>query len=349
MTTTPAPAGAAAATAGDAAHPADGGAPAPMIVTEALTKVFPSGLRAVDGVDLTVAPGEFFGLLGPNGAGKTTIIGMLTTRVQPTAGRARVAGVDVVAQPARAKRVIGVVPQTNTLDRSLSVRENLHYHARFFAYGRRQAAERAEALLEQFRLTDKRDVLVDELSGGMAQRLMIARALMHEPAMLFLDEPTVGLDPQSRIALWELLSELNEDGQTVLLTTHYMEEADHLCDRVAIMDHGHVLAADSPAELKRTVDAEAIVRVAAPGRSEVEPPSPDQLARLRGVLAAVPGVRWAEVRDGQVECHADSARGLLPRLVTAAEEAGTGISDLSVSEPSLETVFVSLTGRELRE
>ena len=323
--------------------------PAPMIATEGLTKDFGRGLRAVDRVDLRVGAGEFFGLLGPNGAGKTTTIGMLTTRVRPTAGRAWVAGVDVEAEPARAKRTIGVVPQTNTLDRSLSVRENLHYHARFFAYGRREASARADALLERFRLTDKRDVLVDELSGGMAQRLMIARALMHEPALLFLDEPTVGLDPQSRIALWELLAELNAAGQTILLTTHYMEEADRLCDRVAIMDHGHMLACDAPAELKRTVDAEAIVRVTAASASEVEPASEDEVEALRAVLTAVPGVRWGEVRDGRVELHADSAQGLLPRLVSAAEEAGTGISDLSVSEPSLETVFVSLTGRELRE
>ena len=339
MTTTPAPAGAAAATAGDAAHPADGGAPAPMIVTEALTKVFPSGLRAVDGVDLTVAPGEFFGLLGPNGAGKTTIIGMLTTRVQPTAGRARVAGVDVVAQPARAKRVIGVVPQTNTLDRSLSVRENLHYHARFFAYGRRQAAERAEALLEQFRLTDKRDVLVDELSGGMAQRLMIARALMHEPAMLFLDEPTVGLDPQSRIALWELLAELNAAGQTILLTTHYMEEADRLCDRVAIMDHGRLLTVGTPAELKASVEGDRVVDLSADG-------DVDALAkRLRGVA----GVHHADARPGGVRVWAAEVRGLLPPLLAAADTVEARVSDVGVSEPSLESVFISLTGRELRD
>ena len=322
---------------------------APAVRTSALAKTYPGGLSAVADLDLTVEAGEIFGLLGPNGAGKTTTIGMLTTRVVPTSGSATVRGVDVVAEPARAKQRIGVVPQTNTLDRSLDVWENLYFHGRYFGLTARASRARADDLLERFRLTGKARQRPAALSGGMAQRLMVARALLHRPAVLFLDEPTTGLDPQSRIALWELLSELNEDGQTVLLTTHYMEEADHLCDRVAIMDHGHVLAADSPAELKRTVDAEAIVRVAAPGRSEVEPPSPDQLARLRGVLAAVPGVRWAEVRDGQVECHADSARGLLPRLVTAAEEAGTGISDLSVSEPSLETVFVSLTGRELRE
>src|SRR5690625_1023389 len=213
----------------------------PAISTRALTKVWSSGLRAVDGIDLDVPAGEFFGLLGPNGAGKTTTIGMLTTRVIPTSGTGMVGGVDVAARPAEAKQVLGVVPQTNTLDRSLTVTENLYYHGRYFGMGRKLSTERAQQLLERFRLTAKADVKVDTLSGGMAQRLMIARALMHDPDVVFLDEPTTGLDPQSRMALWDLLTELNADGQTILLTTHYMEEADLLCDRIAIMDHGKIL------------------------------------------------------------------------------------------------------------
>jgi ABC-2 type transport system ATP-binding protein len=321
----------------------------PIIATAGLTKVFKDGLVAVDRVDLTVGRGEFFGLLGPNGAGKTTTIGMLTTRVRPTGGRARVAGCDVAGEPARTKQRIGVVSQTNTLDRSLSAYENLYYHARYFGYGRRRAAALAEAHLEQFRLGDKRDALVDKLSGGLAQRLMIARALMHEPEILFLDEPTVGLDPQSRIALWELLEELNAGGQSILLTTHYMEEADRLCRRVAIMDHGLVLACDHPEELKRTVDAEAVVRVTPAPREPGEEAHPEDVAALAGVLGGVGSVTRVEVRDGAVECFADTARGLLPRLVGAAEQAGLPLGDLSATEPSLETVFVRLTGRDLRE
>ncbi len=321
----------------------------PIIATSALSKDFKGGLRAVDGVDLEVARGEFFGLLGPNGAGKTTTIGMLTTRVLPTSGRAHVAGCDVVAEPARTKQSIGVVSQTNTLDRSLSARENLYYHARYFGYGRRRAGALADFQLDQFRLGDKRDVLVDKLSGGLAQRLMIARALMHEPEVLFLDEPTVGLDPQSRIALWELLSKLNAAGQSILLTTHYMEEADRLCHRVAIMDHGRVLACDHPEELKHRVDAQAVVRVTPTARELGGQPHPDDVAVLADTLADVASVTRVEIRDGAVECFAATARGLLPRLVAAAERAGLTVSDLSATEPSLETVFVSLTGRELRE
>ena len=206
--------------------------------TEQLTKVYPGGLKAVDELDLEVHQGEIFGLLGPNGAGKTTTAGMLTTRVIPTSGRAFVGGIDVVAHPTAAKQVIGVVPQTNTLDRSLTVWENLYFHGRFFGMSAKPPPAEADRLLEQFRLADRAKEPVAALSGGMAQRLMVARAIMHRPAMLFLDEPTAGLDPQSRIALWEILGELHADGQTILLTTHYMEEADELCDRLAIIDHG---------------------------------------------------------------------------------------------------------------
>ncbi|MEX0659208.1 MAG: ABC transporter ATP-binding protein [Egibacteraceae bacterium] len=222
------------------------------ITTEGLTKSFGNGLRAVDGLDLWVRTGEIFGLLGPNGAGKTTTIGMLTTRVVPTAGRAHIDGIDVRASPAAVKQRIGVVAQTNTLDRSINVWENLYYHGRYFGLPRRAAAGRADELLARFQLVDKRHQRTDVLSGGMAQRLMVARALLHRPAVLFLDEPTTGLDPQSRIALWDLLRTFHAEGQTILLTTHDMAEADELCDRVAIMDHGRVLTLGSPAELKRS-------------------------------------------------------------------------------------------------
>ena len=209
-----------------------------MIETIDLTKVYPGGVTAVDGMNLTVALGEIFGLLGPNGAGKTTTASMLTTRVIPTSGRALVGGIDVVRHPAVAKQLIGVVPQTNTLDRSLTVWENLYFHGRFFGMGAKASRAAADELLVKFRLTERAKAPVMALSGGLAQRLMVARALLHNPAILFLDEPTAGLDPQSRIGLWEILGALHETGQTVVLTTHNMEEADQLCDRIGIMDRG---------------------------------------------------------------------------------------------------------------
>src|SRR5438876_2934186 len=262
-----------------------------FIRTERLTKVYPAGnVRAVDRLDLAVARGEIFGPLGPNGAGKTTTVGMLTTRIIPTEGRAFVGGIDVVAHPAVAKQAIGVVPQTNTLDRSITVWENLYFHGRYFGMSAKEAREAAGRVLGQFRLADRAKADVAALSGGMAQRLMVARAILHRPHILFLDEPTAGLDPQSRIALWEILGELHDEGQTIFLTTHYMEEADQLCDRVAIMDHGRILALDSPAELKRSLGADTIVRVGSEG----------DLRRLTAVLAEMEGARSAHVTEGGV-------------------------------------------------
>jgi ABC-2 type transport system ATP-binding protein len=311
-----------------------------VIVTDQLTKVYPGKILAVDHLDLAVCRGEIFGLLGPNGAGKTTTAGMLTTRVIPTSGRAIVGGVDVVAHPTAAKQLIGVVSQTNTLDRSLSVEENLYFHGRFFGMNSRTAHAEAKRLLEQFRLSDRAHVPVLALSGGMAQRLMVARAIMHRPATLFLDEPTAGLDPQSRIALWDILGELHADGQTILLTTHYMEEADELCSRLAIIDHGRLLALGTPTELKASTGVATYVTVTASG----------DLDTLAPFLAEkVSGVTRAEQIDGKVLLFVDHADGVLPAVVTAAESGGYSITDLSIMEPTLESVFINLTGRELRE
>ena len=210
--------------------------------------------------------GEVFGLLGPNGAGKTTTIGVLTTRVIPTGGQALIGGIDVVQHPTLVKQLIGVVSQQNTLDRQLNPFENLYWHGRLFGMGAKESRQIADELLERFQLTRFAKASVYALSGGMAQRLMVARAIFHRPAVLFLDEPTAGLDPQGRLALWELLEGLNAEGQTIMLTTHYMEEADKLCDRVAIMDHGKILALDTPADLKRSVGADTIVTVKADWR-----------------------------------------------------------------------------------
>ena len=315
--------------------------PDEVIHTESLTKRYPGmDVPAVDGLDLSVRHGEIFGLLGPNGAGKTTTAGMLTTRVVPTSGTAVVGGVDVVAHPALAKQAIGVVPQQNTLDRSLTVWENLYYHGRFFGMSRRASHAAADDLLAKFHLAKWGKASVFALSGGMAQRLMVARAILHRPHILFLDEPTAGLDPQSRLALWEILMELHAEGQTILLTTHYMEEADQLCSRVAIMDHGKVLALDTAEALKSSLGAATIVTVSSDG----------DLTALAALLAReVEGVADTLTRDGAVLLHMSDATGAVPAVVMAAERGGFRVRDLSVAEPTLENVFISLTGKELRD
>ncbi|MFN8028217.1 MAG: ATP-binding cassette domain-containing protein [Acidimicrobiia bacterium] len=308
--------------------------------TEALTKIYNGEVKAVDGLTLEVYEGEIFGLLGPNGAGKTTTAGMLTTRVIPTSGKAYVGGIDVVEHATAAKQVIGVVPQSNTLDRSLNVWENLYFHGRFFGMSAKTAKAEATRLLEQFRLTERAQAPVAALSGGMAQRLMVARAIMHRPATLFLDEPTAGLDPQSRLALWEILGELHAEGQTILLTTHYMEEADELCDRLAIIDHGHLLALGTPEELKRATGADTIVTVIAQGDL-------DQLADV--FRQEVPGIESVTRVDHHLLLATKAQTGLLPTVFGIADSHGFDVSDVSVSEPSLETVFINLTGKDLRE
>jgi ABC-2 type transport system ATP-binding protein len=310
-----------------------------VIRTRGLTKVYEGGVRAVDGLDLEVGRGEIFGLLGPNGAGKTTTVGMLTTRVVPTGGSALVAGLDVIRRPTEAKQIIGVVSQSNTLDRSLSVWENLYFHGRYYGMGARAAKSEADRLLEQFRLSDRAGASVHALSGGMAQRLMVARAIMHRPQVLFLDEPTAGLDPQSRLALWDILGELHAAGQTILLTTHYMEEADKLSDRVAIMDHGRLLALDTPAGLKRSLGADSVVRVTADG----------DIPGLAARLETFPGATKVSAVEGAVCMEVRGSNGVLPRIIDWAEDGGFKVTDLSLTEPTLETVFIRLTGKELRE
>jgi ABC-2 type transport system ATP-binding protein len=318
-----------------------GDSAAEVIRTVGLTKVYAgTDFAAVDKLDLSVRSGEIFGLLGPNGAGKTTTAGMLTTRVVPTAGSAHVGAIDVVAHPALVKQMIGTVSQTNTLDRQLAVWENLYFHGRLFGVPASQSRRTADELLEQFQLAKWAKASVFALSGGMAQRLMVARAIFHRPAVLFMDEPTAGLDPQSRLALWEVLGELNRGGQTILLTTHYMEEADQLCDRVAIMDHGKILALDTPAALKQSVGAEEIVTVRAAG---------DSSALAERLSAEIDGVTRSRVVEGGVELHVQGAKRLVPRVVNAAESGGFEVADLSVSKPSLETVFINLTGKALRD
>jgi ABC-2 type transport system ATP-binding protein len=306
---------------------------------EGLTKTYPGprAVRALDGVDLEVTRGEIFGLLGPNGAGKTTTVGVCTTLALPTGARVTVEGVDVVAEPSWVKSIVGVVTQYNTLDRSCTVWENLYYHCRYFGMSGFEARKLTDELLEQFKLSDRGEAMVAALSGGLAQRLQIARAIAHRPTVLFMDEPSAGLDPQGRLALWEMIGGMRPRGNTVMLTTHYMEEADRLSDRVAIIDHGKVLVCDRPAELKRTLGAETVI--------EVHLERADQA--LATALAALPGVTQATVTPAGIRVLAHSRERLLPRLVEATQSHG--LRDLSVTEPTLETVFIQLTGRDLRE
>jgi ABC-2 type transport system ATP-binding protein len=312
-----------------------------VIRTVDLTKKYQgTDFLAVDGLNLSVETGEIFGLLGPNGAGKTTTAGMLTTRVIPTAGNAYVAGIDVVEHPVLVKQIIGTVSQTNTLDRQLNVWENLYFHGRLFGMGAPESRRKSDELLERFQLSKFAKASVYALSGGMAQRLMVARSIFHRPAVLFMDEPTAGLDPQGRLALWDILRELNADGQTILLTTHYMEEADRLCRRVAIMDHGKILALDTPSGLKQSLGADTVVTVKAAGDRE----------RLGEVLARdVEGVTRVRQTDDGIELHVRGGQRLLARVFEVSDAAGYEVADLSVAEPTLETVFISLTGRELRD
>lgn len=312
-----------------------------IVEIEALTKIYETKIRvvAVDGIDLDLEQGEIFGLLGPNGAGKTTTISISTTRALPTSGTVRIAGIDVVKHPAHARRHIGVVPQFNTLDRSLSVYENLYFHCRYFGFSHSEAKTRSMELLAQFLLTERRNAYPAELSGGLAQRVQIARAIAHRPTVLFLDEPSAGLDPQSRMAMWTAVADLRKEGITVLLTTHYMEEADSLADRVAIIDHGRVLALGSPDQLKATYGAQTIFDLKVKSLEGLEP--------VAATLKTRPDVTDAEVTADGLRVIAASSDGLLPDLVQAASRFG--LRDLSITEPSLETVFIQLTGRDLRE
>jgi ABC-2 type transport system ATP-binding protein len=292
---------------------------------------------ALDALDLSVPQGEFFGLLGPNGAGKTTTIGILTTRVIATAGEATVAGASVQREPSRVRSRIGVVPQRPNPDRALTVIENLVFHASYFGVPRDVATKRADELLEKFSLAEKREAKVEALSGGQQQRLMIARALSHDPRVLFLDEPTVGLDPQARLALWDILRDLHRQGRTIIMTTHYMEEADQLCERLAIIDQGKLLALDTPAKLKAQAPGETVIEVT------FDAPVDEVVPMVR----TIDGVSKAEARGAMLRVFSERRGETIPLLIAAGEERGLAVKDIHLDRPSLETLFISLTGRKL--
>jgi ABC-2 type transport system ATP-binding protein len=312
-----------------------------------LVKRYPKrDTNAVDGISFQVATGECFGLLGPNGAGKTTTIGVLTTRVRPTGGSAFVAGVDVVAYPVRARTQLGVVPQRPNLDRSLDVRQNLLFHASYHGVPAKVREARAVELLDQFGLADRATDKVDRLSGGQAQRVMIARALMHSPPVLFLDEPATGLDPAARIYVWDRIRDLKESGVTVLLTTHDMDEAAALADRVGIVDHGRLLALDTPAALTKTLIGSGTLEIVV-----------ESVADTAALVVSFEGLEAVErverVGDGGAVLRARLyVTGEPARLVAPVAEIVTRhqgrLTEVRLGEPSLEDVFIHLTGRALR-
>jgi ABC-2 type transport system ATP-binding protein len=322
-----------------------------VVQVEDLVKVYPGkrktpAVEAVRGISFAVEKGEFFGLLGPNGAGKSTTLGCITTLVRPTTGRVSVDGLDVMAHPTQAKRRLAVVPQTRNLDRDLTVREILTFHGAYFGLPRAQREARADRLLQQMQLTEKADAKPLTLSGGLQQRLLIARALMHDPRVLLLDEPTIGLDPQARRLLWDLLQGLHREGLTVIMTTHYMEEADRLCQRVAIIDHGKILTLDAPAALKSALPGGQILDLLLRAPHPVAP----RLQALPGVLR-LETVASNGDGDGfeRLRLFVDPADGLLDRVLRAVREGGADVRQVSLTAPSLEDVYIHLTGKELRE
>ncbi|TET55412.1 MAG: ATP-binding cassette domain-containing protein, partial [Actinobacteria bacterium] len=293
-------------------------------------------IEAVGGISFEVEEGETFGFLGPNGAGKTTTIGVLTTRVKADSGTAFIDGTDI-KKKVELKRKIAVVPQMLTLDRSLTARENLLFHAKYFGVKKEEREKQADDLLEWFGLKDRSDDFVRSFSGGMSQRLMIARALMHKPKVLFLDEATTGLDPQSRRLLWDKIRDLNKNGQTIFLTTHYMEEADVLCNRVAIIDKGKVLAIDKPAKLKKMIPSLNIIEAEV---SEYKKEFVTDLKKLN--------IDDLRIDDGKLSLSAQDGKPLVQQVVNIATKYDLEVRSIQLHTPTLEDVFIHLTGRGLR-
>jgi ABC-2 type transport system ATP-binding protein len=305
------------------------------IEAEGLRREFSGGVIAVDGVDLVVAEGEIYAFLGPNGAGKTTTVRILTTLLRPTAGRARVAGHDVVSEPARVREVIGVALQEAALDPLMTGRELLRLQATLHALPRDEGRRRAEELLARVGLLEAADRRVGTYSGGMRRRLDLASALVHEPRVLFLDEPTTGLDPVSRKSIWEEVEKLNREGTTVFLTTQYLEEADRLADRVGIIDYGRLVAEDTPRALKSQVGRPHLELVLSDGAGER---AAEVLARFGRPLPSKDGAVCVELEHGAAE---------VAPVVLALDQAGIAVESLDLVQPTLDDVFVAKTGHRL--
>ena len=322
-----------------------------IVEVDNLVKVYPASrggqpVRAVDGVTFRVGAGEFFGFLGPNGAGKTTTIRILATLTRPTSGRASVAGIDVLADPAEVRRRIGLAMQTVALENMLTGRENLELMGRLHLVQAAKLRERVDELLELMNLTAAANRLAGTYSGGMRRRLDLATALVHRPTVLFLDEPTEGLDPQSRTALWEELTRINRAGTTMFLTTHYMEEADRLCDRLAIVDGGKIAVEGTPSELKRSIAADSVEIALAhsDGTESLAAAQASALARLR----SIDGVISVEASASGVSVAVGSAQAAVPVLLRGLDAVGIRVAGLTMREPSLDDVFLRYTGRHIR-
>jgi ABC-2 type transport system ATP-binding protein len=294
---------------------------------------------AVDTVTLSVESGEIFGLLGPNGAGKTTIINMLTTLLTPTSGKASVEGHDIGSDPKGVRRVIGIIFQDPSLDIGLTGWENLEFHAMMYGIGAIERRERIAEMLEVVGLEDKADTLVEKYSGGMKRRLEIARGLIHRPKVLFLDEPTLGLDAQTRRKIWNHIRDLNERySMTIILTTHYMDEADFLCNRVAVIDHGKIIAVDTPVGLKKMLQGD-VITLGVEGPAELLVP----------FLEDQPWVREINHQNSNLTIKAVEGEVRIPDLFSLARDNGVSITSVNLRKPTLEDVFIHLTGSSIRE
>ena len=308
-----------------------------IISTENLTKNF-KDLTAVNNISFTVQKGEIFGFLGPNGAGKTTTIKMLTTLLHPTQGSAKIAGHDIIKQRDDVRKSIGVVFQEPALDTELTGQENLDFHARMYGIAKMKRDERINEVLNLVDLTEKKDVLVKNYSGGMKRRLEIARGLMHSPKVLFLDEPTLGLDAQTRQAIWKYIKKMNkEEKTTIFLTTHYMDEADNLCNRVGIIDHGKILVIDTIRNLKKSIGNDVITL------------SSDANQKLLTELKTKEWVKKTETYDHQLTLGVEQGDEKIPIIIELAREYDIKIKSISVRHPTLDDVFISYTGRTIRD
>jgi ABC-2 type transport system ATP-binding protein len=307
-----------------------------------LTKSYGEHVQALDGLTFSVPAGTVFGLLGPNGAGKSTTVKILTTLAHPDGGGATVAGFDILREPARVRESIGVVSQAGGLDREATGRENLRLQGQVFGMGGRELEARIDALLEQFRLGDAGDRLVREYSGGMQRRLDVAQGLVHKPQVLFLDEPTTGLDPEVRQEMWDEIARLAGEGLTVLLTTHYLEEADNLAAQLAIVDKGKVVAAGSPDELKRELRGDAIhVELGTEGVEE---------AAVREALARVDGLdQIIYGEDRTMHARAEDGARTVPAVLMALDDADLEVASVTVARPSLDDVYLRFAGRTFGE